>query len=95
MYVTYRASTVRNLSIALVNGSITLIILLIAPLGFAAVITNTFLVTAATFFTATAADQIIRYLQPSQARSLETSLNSDPESLRIVRGDRDRQNIDK
>ncbi|NJK77192.1 MAG: hypothetical protein HC942_28665, partial [Microcoleus sp. SU_5_6] len=47
MYITNRASTVRNFSIALVNGALTLVILLIAPLGWAAVISNTFLVTAA------------------------------------------------
>ena len=63
MYTTLRAANVRNLSIALVNGTVTLIILLIAPLGLAAVITNTFLVTAAT-----AADKITRYLQPSRAQ---------------------------
>ena len=60
MYTTSRAANVRNLSIALINGTVTLIILLIAPLGLAAVVTNTFLVTAATFLTATAADQITR-----------------------------------
>jgi hypothetical protein len=41
---------VRNLLAALVNGAITLTILLIAPLGLAAVITNTLLVMAGTFF---------------------------------------------
>jgi hypothetical protein len=95
MYITFRASVVRNFSLAAVNGCITLIILLIAPLGLAAVIANTFLVTAATFFTATAADQIIRYLQPSIARSIQIPLNSDPEYSQMVRGDRNHQNIDK
>ena len=41
---------VRNLLAALVNEAITLTILLIAPLGLAAVITNTLLVMAGTFF---------------------------------------------
>lgn len=95
MYTTSRAANVRNLSIALVNGTVTLIILLIAPLGLAAVITNTFLVTAATFLTATAADQITRYLQPSRTQSLQTPLDSGAESSQIIPGDRDSQNIDK
>ena len=90
MYTTSRAANVRNLSIALVNGTVTLIILLIAPLGLAAVITNTFLVTAAT-----AADQITRYLQPSRAQSIENSLDSGAESAQIIPGDRDFQNIEK
>ncbi len=37
------AKVLRNLVTAVVNGSITLAILLIAPLGLAAVITNTIL----------------------------------------------------
>ncbi len=87
MYTTSRAANLRNLSIALVNGLITLIILLIAPLGLAAVISNTFLVTAATFLTATAADQITRYLQPSRPQSIQTPLDSGTESAQIVSGD--------
>ncbi|MEG4803586.1 CRISPR-associated protein Csx18 [Microcoleus sp. ARI1-B5] len=93
MYTTSRAANLRNLSIALVNGTVTLIILLIAPLGLAAVITNTFLVTAATFLTATAADQITRYLQPSRDRSLQNPLNYDPESSQIIEGDS--QNLER
>ncbi|MUL38194.1 CRISPR-associated protein Csx18 [Gloeocapsopsis dulcis] len=62
MYISSRAATVRNLSLATLNGAITLIILLIAPLGLMAVIINTFLITAATYITATAADRVIRYL---------------------------------
>jgi len=38
MYITPRAAQVRNLAVASVNGTITLIILLIAPLGLFAVI---------------------------------------------------------
>ncbi|MBD2482823.1 CRISPR-associated protein Csx18 [Planktothrix sp. FACHB-1365] len=67
MYISSRAIVVRNFAIAIVNGTITLIILLIAPVGLAAVISNTFLVTIATFFTATIADGIIRFLQPSRS----------------------------
>jgi len=84
MYITSRASTIRNFSLAAVNGTITLIILLIAPLGLAAVISNTFLVTLATFFASTIADQIVRYLQPSRAQEIPNSLDSSPDSSQIL-----------
>lgn len=87
MYITTRASVVRNFSLAAVNGCITLVILLIAPLGLAAVIANTFLVTAATFFTATAADRIILYLQPDRARSTQNPLDYTAQSPQIIPGD--------
>jgi len=73
MYLTYRSALIRNLSVAAVNGAITLMILLIAPLGLAAVIANTILVTGATFFTATFADTAIRYLQPGRSRGANVS----------------------
>ena len=84
MYITSRASTIRNFSLAAVNGTITLIILLIAPLGLAAVISNTFLVTVATFFASTVADQIVRYIQPSRAQEIPNSLDSIPDSSQIL-----------
>ncbi len=62
MYFSHRAALVRNLSVALLNGGITLIILLIAPLGLAAVIINTLLVTIASFANATAGNSIVRFL---------------------------------
>jgi hypothetical protein len=70
MYISHRAALVRNLSVALLNGSITLIILLIAPLGLTAVIINTILVILVTFVNATAADTIVRFLQPSQIKTM-------------------------
>ncbi len=78
MYLSYRAARVRNIAVSLANGTITLIILLIAPLGLAAVITNTFLVTVATYFTATAADRVVRFLNSfgQQATSLRRSNKS-------------------
>ena len=66
MYINKRSQLVRNITLAVANGSITLIILLIAPLGLAAVIINTVLITISTFLTATASDKIVKYLQPSQ-----------------------------
>ncbi|MBD1215029.1 MAG: hypothetical protein H9534_20385, partial [Dolichospermum circinale Clear-D4] len=56
MYISRRSATFRNVSISTVNGGITLVILLIAPLGLAAVIINTLLVTVATYIVASAAD---------------------------------------
>lgn len=41
MYLTPKTAFVRNLAAAILNGTITLIILLIAPLGLLAVIVNT------------------------------------------------------
>jgi hypothetical protein len=67
MYISPRGLMVRNLALAIANGSITLVILLIAPLGLAAVIINTLLITASTFATATASDRLIQYLLPSKS----------------------------
>jgi hypothetical protein len=66
MYISQRGLIVRNLALATANGSITLVILLIAPLGLAAVIINTILITISTFATATASDRLIQYLLPSK-----------------------------
>ena len=70
MYLSPRAVRVRNLAIAIVNGAVTLIILLIAPLGLAAVICNTLLVAAATYATAIAADYVILFLQGGKQAGL-------------------------
>lgn len=43
MYISSRSAQVRNLAVALVNGALTLVILLIAPLGLMAVVINTVL----------------------------------------------------
>ncbi|MEN9216273.1 MAG: CRISPR-associated protein Csx18 [Gloeomargarita sp. HHBFW_bins_162] len=59
-----RQLQVRNLVLAVVNGVITLVVLLIAPLGLAAVITNTVLVTGATWLTATLMDGVCFWLMP-------------------------------
>ena len=45
-YINQRTANVRNLSVSAVNGLVSLIILLIAPLGLLAVIVNTALVMA-------------------------------------------------
>lgn len=63
MYISLRAALVRNISVSLVNGGITLVILLIAPLGIVAVIINTLLITAATYVTINAVDWVTLYLR--------------------------------
>jgi uncharacterized protein (DUF58 family) len=56
------AKVLRNLITALINGSITLAILLIAPLGLAAVIINTILVMIASFFSGSLAEMVMDFL---------------------------------
>lgn len=58
-----RFMQIRNLSVAVVNGAITLVILLIAPLGLAAVVINTALVTVSSYVTAVIADRAVVFLQ--------------------------------
>ena len=74
-----RTSLVRNVALAIVNGGVTLVILLIAPLGLAAVIINTILVTIATFMTATVSDRVVLFLQPGSGQRLR-SLNERDEA---------------
>lgn len=66
MYISPRAVLIRNLSVSLITGGITLIILLIAPLGLVAVIINTLLVTVATYTTSIFVDKVIAFLQRDQ-----------------------------
>ena len=74
MHLSPRAALVRNLAVAFGNGLITLIILLIAPMGLLAVIVNTGLVATSTFFIATAADRIVIFLLP--AKSTQAFVNA-------------------
>lgn len=68
MYLTKRAACVRNVAVAAVNGAITLALLLIAPLGLAAVIVNTFLITVSTFFVGLVGDWVVSWLLASSYR---------------------------
>jgi len=65
MFLSSRVALVRNVTVAGLNGAITLIILLIAPMGLAGVITNTLMIAIASFFNATACDRVVLYLQGS------------------------------
>jgi hypothetical protein len=82
MYSSPRAAKVRNVLVSVVNGSITLVILLIAPLGLAAVIVNTLLVTIATYGVTTVADRVMAWLQPTSDAELLSSSGVRPGSLR-------------
>ncbi len=75
MYLSTRALQVRNASIAGINGTLTLVILLIAPLGLAAVIINTVLVTVATYVSGTAVDRIIFSMQRDRNLPPNADLN--------------------
>lgn len=70
MYISPRATLVRNISVSLLNGGITLIILLIAPLGLIDVIINTLLVTLTTYVVAVGADRVTIYLQRDEQAEL-------------------------
>lgn len=85
MYIPPRATQARNLSVAAVNGLITLVILLIAPLGLLAVIVNTLLVMVATYATATAGDRIIQSLLDGKPQRVR--LTSDPGTGSIRRAE--------
>ncbi|MDY7014581.1 MAG: CRISPR-associated protein Csx18 [Cyanobacteriota bacterium] len=69
MYLSSRAIFIRNTIVSGVNGAITLILLLIAPLGLAAVLTNTVLIAASTFATCSLGDFVVGWLLRSRAPS--------------------------
>ncbi|NJN76803.1 MAG: hypothetical protein HC796_12350 [Synechococcaceae cyanobacterium RL_1_2] len=62
MVLSGRAILIRNGATAIVNGAITLVLLLIAPLGLAGVITNTLAVTVSTFVICGVMDLITLWL---------------------------------
>jgi hypothetical protein len=60
--ITTKGALLRNLAAALVNGAITLTILLIAPLGLLAVITNTVLIMISTFVVNSFGDRVVQWV---------------------------------
>lgn len=70
MYISPRTTLVRNVSVSIVNGGITLIILLIAPLGLMAVIINTVLVALTTYIVSVGADRVMAFLQRDEQAEL-------------------------
>jgi hypothetical protein len=87
MYLSPRAQQLRNGLVAGSTGSITLMILLIAPLGLAAVIINTLLVTIATYAVSSVADWVIAWLLPPTEAQLLSQLNRNSKSLYRRQGD--------
>ena len=67
-FLTTKMARVRNLSVSIANGAISLTILLIAPMGLFAVIVNTLLIVAATYGSLTASDHILVYLLRDERR---------------------------
>ncbi|MDM9385020.1 CRISPR-associated protein Csx18 [Chlorogloeopsis sp. ULAP01] len=81
MYISPRASRVRNILVSVSTGSITLVILLIAPLGLAAVIINTVLVTFTTYIVSSVADRVIGWLEPAGNADLISDSGSQKHNL--------------
>lgn len=92
LYLSWRAVLIRSLAAASVNGLVTLWLLLIAPLGLAAVVLNTGAVALSTFAICFGGDWVVAWLLRGQI---------DPEALRSGRGgrlerpERDRQDISR
>ncbi|MEO8894117.1 MAG: CRISPR-associated protein Csx18 [Coleofasciculaceae cyanobacterium] len=82
MCISTRSQQLRSMMVAISTGTITLIILLIAPLGLAAVIINTLLVTVATYGISAVADQVIAWLVPPTQAELLASVEFLQQSLR-------------
>jgi hypothetical protein len=85
MYLSSRAIFIRNLIVSGVNGAITLILLLIAPLGLAAVLTNTVLIAASTFATCSLGDLVVGWLLHSR---IPSSLAGETQQQGVRRYDR-------
>lgn len=71
MYISRKRKAVfiRNLSASIINSLITLVLLLIAPLGLATVITNTIAVGISTFMVCTGLDLVTLWLLKEDKRS--------------------------
>jgi hypothetical protein len=77
-FLTAKMARIRNISVSVANGVISLTILLIAPMGLFAVIVNTLLIVAATYGSLTVSDRILVYLLRDERRDgLGASRDSD------------------
>jgi hypothetical protein len=91
MYINARSALVRNLAVAGVNGAITYVILIIAPMGLMGVFVNTALVAIASFVTATMADRVVIFLQGGRSQPLMRDGSVPGADLEVRRtGDLDR-----
>jgi hypothetical protein len=78
LVITAKGAFIRNLATALINGTITLILLLIAPLGLAAVIFNTILVTLSTFVVNSLGDRVVQWLLVTDSNRHQFRATSPP-----------------
>ncbi|MCJ2541556.1 CRISPR-associated protein Csx18 [Thermostichus vulcanus] len=87
-----RVKQVRNLISALMSGAATLIILLIAPLGLSAVITNTILVMIASYFAGEMTDFVVNVLRSAdiEVELLPTERKQSSAAGQIIRTQRDK-----
>lgn len=94
MYLSVRGFILRNAAAAIVNGVVTLILLLIAPLGLAAVITNTIAVSISTFLVCSGIDLIVNWLIAPYASSNFFG-NSVQMSKKIIFGQQKNASLDQ
>lgn len=92
MYISSRFVFIKNIAVTALNGLITLIILLIAPMGLAGVITNTILIMIASFINATVGDRIICFLQPDVQDRLAYLENLSQSTIQPINPDKPHQN---
>jgi hypothetical protein len=83
-FLTAKMARIRNISVSVANGVISLTILLIAPMGLFAVIVNTLLIVAATYGSLTVSDRILVYLLRDERRD---SLGAARDSSELRRRD--------
>ena len=77
-----RSALIRNSIVAAANGAIALVLLLIAPLGLATVITLTVLIVVSTWGCLFVADWVVRFLFRGRRSSGSTYSSIDPRSER-------------
>jgi hypothetical protein len=73
MFISNKGAFIKNISLAIANSLITLILLLIAPLGLAAVISNTIAVGFSSLMVATFFDLVVLWLLEGQGNKTRLS----------------------
>lgn len=89
--ITLQGAFVRSTLLSIINGGITLTILLIAPLGLAAVIANTVLITVCTFMVNSFSEIVVQWALKAQSSNATLSEpNSNTQLPGLPAGDRNR-----
>jgi hypothetical protein len=91
MFISHRGAFIKNVSLAIANSLITLTLLLIAPLGLAAVITNTIAVGISTFMIATFFDIVVLWLLEGQKNNPYLSRAYRQQPLDSIRVEKSRE----